>query len=70
MNERHARYLLGLRARHAAELDSLRRALAGRRPGLLRAFRKGQAATERETAKIFTAIDRREGSHEGNEERA
>jgi len=59
MNERHARYLLGLRARHAAELESLRRALAGRRPGLLRAFRKRQAATERETSKILTAIGNR-----------
>ncbi len=64
MNETHARYLLGLRARHAAELEALRRTLAGRRPGFLRAIRKVQAATERETAKIFSAIDRREGSQD------
>ena len=56
MNERHARYLLGLRARHAAELESPRRALAGRRPGALRTLRKYHAAIERETLKIFMAI--------------
>ena len=64
MNERHARYLLGLRVRHAAEIESLRRVLAGRRPGLLRVLRKYQAATERETARIFTLIDRREGDQD------
>lgn len=63
MNDQHTRYLEAMKARHAAELEPLRRSLAGRRPGLLRAIRKRQAATERETAKIFSAIDRREGSH-------
>ncbi len=70
MNDQHTQYLEDMKARHAAELKSLRRTLAGRRPGFLRAIRKVQAATERETAKIFSAIDRREGSHEGIEERA
>jgi hypothetical protein len=69
MNERHARYLLDLRARHAAELKALDRALTGRRSGVLRALRKYHAAIERETSKIFTAIDHREGSHEGSKER-
>jgi hypothetical protein len=70
MNEKHAQYLTDLRARHAADLEALRRALAGRRPGLFRALRKNYEVIEDETSKIFTAINRREGSHEGSEKRA
>ncbi len=59
MNETHARYLLGLRARHAAAVDSLRPALARRHPGTLKALERRHAAIERETEEILSAIGSR-----------
>ncbi len=69
MNESHAQYLLGLRARHAVDFEYLSRALAGRRPGLLRTLRKYHTEIDRETTRIFKVIDRREGIYERAKER-
>ena len=60
MNERYAQYLMDLRIRHAGDIDALRRALAGRRPGLLRALGKNYRTIEAETKKIFAVINRRQ----------
>ena len=65
MNERYTQYLMDLRIRHAGDIDVLCRALAGRRPGLLRVLGKNYRTIEAETARIFELIDRREGSHDG-----
>jgi len=60
MDERHEHYIADLRARHVAELEDLRSALAGRRLRVLREIKRRHAAAERETERILTTI-RREG---------
>jgi len=60
MSDRQAQYLADLRARHVAELEDLRSALAGRRLRALREIKRRHAAAERETERILTTI-RREG---------
>jgi hypothetical protein len=70
MNDRYTKHLADMKARHVQDLDLLKGALAGRRPGLLRALMKNYRTIEAETARIFELIDRREGSYEGNEKRA
>jgi len=64
MNDRYAKHLAELRARHAEDLDILKRVLAGRRPGLLRTLGEYQAGVERETARILMLIERRKANHE------
>ncbi len=56
MKERHAAYLSDLRARHARDLETLRRALAGRRPRALLQIERRQRAVEIETARILRSI--------------
>jgi hypothetical protein len=57
MEDRQERYLEALRARHEAEREELRAALAGRRPRALRQIEKRQAAVENETRRILETID-------------
>jgi len=56
MDERHAAYLQGLRARHERDRAELRRALAGRRPGALKAIERRQRTIERETERILRSL--------------
>jgi len=74
MNDRYAKHLSDMKARHAEDLDLLRRALAARaiRPRVLRSLEKRYAALERETEKILVTADRagRGQAHERSEERA
>jgi hypothetical protein len=65
MNELRESYFRGLRARHAADIESFRRVPAGWRRGVLHAMRKRHAAVESETARILSAIELREGGSYG-----
>jgi hypothetical protein len=57
MNDYHAQYLAALRARHEADRDELRAALAGRRPWLLFELKRRQIAVQQETAMILKIIE-------------
>jgi len=59
MEARHGRYLADLRARHAAELEALRIALAARRPRVLRDAERRHVEVERETRLILSGFEKR-----------
>lgn len=58
LTRRHAAYLRGLRARHAADREALRLALDGQRPGALMRLEQHHAAIERETRRALEAVSR------------
>lgn len=59
MDKRCDAYLAGLRARHEADRELLSRALAGRRPRVLRATERRHRAIEAETARILGGASKR-----------